>query len=68
MKTPTAWKKPPGWNQKGLPGKMPRTSPQTARPPPPRSKMGPVRQAKASHHRLTATNTPRMVHGTLTAK
>ena len=39
MKIPTSWKKPPGWNQKGLPGKMPRTSPQTGGPPPPRPRM-----------------------------
>ncbi len=67
MKTPTTWKKLPSWSQYWLPGKMPRISPQTGRPPPPLANT-PVRQAKASHHRLTATKTPRMVQGTLTAR
>ena len=43
-------------------------TPNTARPPPSRLKTGSVRQAKASHHRLTATKTPRKVQGTLMAR
>ena len=42
--------------------------PQTWGPPPSRPKSGWIKQVKASHHRLTATKTPRMVHGTLTAR
>ena len=67
MKTPTSWMKLAG-NRSAMPGKMPRASPHTGGPPPFRPKSGWIKQVKASHHRLTATKTPRMVHGTLTAR
>ena len=67
MKTPTSWMKL-AWNWSRMPGKMPLASPHTGAPPPFRPRTGCRRQANASHHRLTATRKPRMVHGTLTAR
>ena len=46
----------------------PRTSPKTGRPPPPRPKIGRVRQAKASHHRLNGHEDAEDVQGTLRAR